>query len=76
MNFMQDCSGEDLPESGRVLSIGNLVTCEREIGFQRHLMDGNTPRERLQLLEPQAADWHFQLCILCISYYQQFCGGL
>ena len=67
MNFMQDCLGKDFPEDGRVLSIGDLVTCERQIGSQRHLMDGNTQRERLQLLEPQSADWHFQLCILCVS---------
>ena len=45
MNFMQDCLGKDFPEDGRVLSIGDLVTCERQIGSQRHLMDDNTPRE-------------------------------
>ena len=67
MSFTQDCLGKDFPENERVLSMGDLVTCERQIGSQRHLMDGNTPRECLQLLEPQAADWHFQQCTLCVS---------
>ena len=67
MGYMQDCLGKDFPESERILSFGDLVTCERQLGSQQHVLDGNTPRERLQLLEPQAADWHFQLCILCVS---------
>ena len=70
MKFMQDCLGEDFLEDGRVLSMGDLVTFDRQIGSQRHLMDGNTPRERIQLLELQSADWHFQMCILCISIHQ------
>ena len=32
------------------------------------MMDGNTPEERLQLLEPQAEDWHCLVCFLKVKY--------
>jgi hypothetical protein len=67
MTFMQDTLGKEFPDDERVLSMGDLLTCERQIGSQRHLMDGNTPRERLELLEPQAVNWYFQLCMLQVN---------
>lgn len=72
MNVMQGYLGEDYPQERRVVSGGDHLTCEREIGAQRHLMDSDTPHERLDLLEPVAEDWHCQLCIIVVSspYYK------
>lgn len=67
MQFMQDSLGEDFSDHERVLSMGDLFTCKRQVGSQRHVMDGNTARERLELLHPQASDWHFQLCLIEVN---------
>ena len=42
----------------RVLSGGDQLTKERQIGAQRHMMCGNSIQERLELLEPTSEDWH------------------
>ena len=57
MMRMQEYLGKDYPSERRVASGGDQLMCERQFGA-RHVMDGNTPEERLQLLEPQAEDWH------------------
>ena len=31
------------------------------------MMDGDTPRDRLELREPQAEDWHCLVCVLGVS---------
>ena len=54
------------PSDRRVASGGDHLTCERQLGA-RHLMDGDTPRDRLELLEPQAEDWHCLVCVLGVS---------
>ena len=41
--------------------IQHQYMCEWQIGAQCHLMDGDSPRERL---EPQAEDWHCLVCVL------------
>ena len=66
MTVTQDYLGDDYPQERRVLSGGDHLTCERQIGAQRHMMDGNTLRERLELLEPVVEDWHCQLCIVTV----------
>ena len=43
------------------------VTCERQIGSQKHMMCGNTARERLQVLEPVVEDWHCLVSLLGVS---------
>ena len=43
------------------------VTCERQLGSQRHLMDDDTPWDLLQLLEPQTEDWHCLVSVLTVS---------
>ena len=36
------------------------MTCERQRGIQRHMMDAETKEDRLELLEPQVEDgMHF-----------------
>ena len=37
------------------------------MGAQHHVMDGDTPHDRLQLLEPQTEDWHTLMCFLGVS---------
>ena len=64
MEQLQDYLGKGYDEERVILSGGDHVTCERQVGAQRHLMCGNTKRERLELLEPVAEDWHFRLCLL------------
>ena len=66
MSVMQDYLGNNYPQQCRVASGGDHLTCERQIGAQRHMMDGNTLRERLELLEPVVEDWHCQLCIITV----------
>ena len=68
MQTMQGYLGDDYPTSHRVASGGDQLTCERQLGSQRHMMDGDTPRERLQLLEPQTEDWHCLVCMLNVSF--------
>lgn len=58
--------GEDFPPNSKVLSGGDQLTCERQFCAQRHLMDGDTPRERLQNLEPVCEDWHTLMNLLIV----------
>ena len=67
MRSMQGYLGDGYPSHHRVASGGDHLTCKRQIGAQRHLMDGDSPAARLQLLEPHAEDWHCLLCILSVS---------
>ena len=66
---MQEYLGKNYPSKRRVASGGVQLTCERQFGAQRHMMDGDTPEERLQLLEPQVEDWHYLLCVLKVCFY-------
>ena len=57
MKAMQYYLGKEF--GGTVGSGGDLMTCERQRGSQRHMMDADT-RDRQELLEPQVEDWqHF-----------------
>ena len=67
MTTMQDYLGKEYPSDRRVASGGDHLTCEHQLGAQRHMMDGDTPRDRLELLEPQAEDWHCLVCVLGVS---------
>lgn len=67
MTTMQGYLGNDYPSDRRVASGGDHLTCERQLGAQRHMMDGDTPKDRLVLLEPQAEDWHCLVCVLGVS---------
>lgn len=67
MNIMQNYLGDSYPHERRILSGGDHLTCERQIGAQRHMMDGNTQQERLEILEPVVEDWHCQLCLITVS---------
>ena len=57
--------GSEFQESLKVLAGGDQLTCERETGAQRHVIDGDTPHDRLQLLEPQTEDWHTHVLSWC-----------
>ena len=68
MQVLQDYLGKNYPDDYRVLSGGDHLTCERQIGAQRHMMCGNSRRERLELLEPVVEDWHCVVCLLGVSF--------
>ena len=62
MKVQQGYLGEHSPIREKVLSGGDQLTW-------RHVMDGNTPKERLQVLEPVCEDWHALMCFmhLCVD---------
>lgn len=66
MNSMQEYLGEQHPTDRRVLSGGDQLTCERQVGSQRHLMDGDTVKDRLGILEPVTEDWHCLVVLLSV----------
>ena len=68
MKTLQGYLGEEFPHDKKVVSGGDQLTCEREANARRHMMDGNTPYERLTLLEPVCEDWHALMCFLCVSF--------
>lgn len=72
MNVMHGYLGDSYPQERRVVSGGDHLTCERQIGAQRHMMDGNTLQEKVELLEPVAEDWHCQLCIITVCTYSPY----
>lgn len=67
MTTMQDYLGENYPADQRVLSGGDHLTVEREIGAHRHVMCGDTRKERLEILEPVVEDWHCLVCFILVS---------
>jgi hypothetical protein len=67
MNTLQGYLGKQYPEDRPVLCGGDQMTVEREVGAQRHMMCGNTRRERLELLEPVVEDWHCLVCLIGVS---------
>ena len=67
MSALHEYLGRAYNQDRRTLSGGDQVTCERQVGSQRHMMCGNTRRERLEVLEPVAEDWHCLVCLLGVS---------
>lgn len=67
MKTLQGYLGDEYPENRPVLSGGDQLTVEREVGAQRHLMCGDTPRDRLELLKPGPEDWHFLVTMIAVS---------
>ena len=46
MATAQDYFGENYPDDRTVLSGEGQLTCEQQVGAQRHMMCGNTVKER------------------------------
>lgn len=67
MSHMHDYLGPDYSSDRRVLTGGVQLTCERQVGSQRHTIDGDTVRDCLKLLEPVTVDWHCLVCLLSVS---------
>lgn len=59
--------GSGCDEAARVLSGGDQLTCERQVGSQHQMRCGNSPRQRLELLEPVLEDWHCLVAFLTVS---------
>lgn len=66
MKVMLGYLGNNYPQERRIASGGDHLTCERQIGAQREMIDGNTQLERLGVFEPVVEDWHCQLCIIMV----------
>lgn len=67
MSTMQDYLGENYPDDRPVLSGGDQLTCERQVGAQRHMMCGNTRREQLEHLKPVIENWHCLVAFIGVS---------
>ena len=67
MQAMQGYLGENFPSDQRVLSGSDQLTCERQVGAKRHMMDGDTPSDRLDEFEIQTEDWHALMAFLGVS---------
>ena len=67
MQHQQSFVNESFPEGHCILSGGDHLTCERQVAAKHHLMDGDTRKERLELLEPQVEDWHTLMTFLLVS---------
>ena len=50
--------GHDTDNPIRIISAGDLLTCEREIGAQENVRDSKTPSGRRAGLMPVIADFH------------------
>ena len=68
MTIMHQYLGSDYQDDCRLLS-GDQLTIERQIGSQRHRMDGDTVKERLGVLEPVTEDWHCMVCLLSVGSF-------
>ena len=64
---MQEYLGSDYPNDHRLLSAGDQLTCERQVGAQMHRKDGDSVCERLNIFEPVTSDWHCMVCLLSVS---------
>ena len=67
MQTMQGYLGDNFPLEQRVLSGGDQLTCERQVGAKRHMMDGDTRKDRLDEFEIQTEDWHALMSFLGVS---------
>ena len=67
MSRLHDYLGDEYDEEHRVVSGGDQVTCERQVGAQQHVLCGNTRRERLEILEPVVEDWHALVSLVGVS---------
>ena len=67
MHAMQGYLGEDVPADHRVLSGGDQLTCERQVGNKRHMMHGDTSKYCLDEFEIQTEDWHALMTFLGVS---------
>ncbi len=53
--------------NARRLSGGDQLTVERQRCAKRHIMDSDTPKQRLDYLEPKIEDWHALQTFLMVS---------
>ena len=67
MRKMQTYLGDTYSQNERVLSGGDHVTCERQVNAKRHLKDGDTSFDRLDVFEPQPEDFHALMSFLGVS---------
>ncbi len=67
IDIMREMMGYLGDSTDKRLSSGDLLTKERQDGAKRHVICGNTPARRLDMLVPCVADWHCLLNFLLVS---------
>ena len=67
MKTLQGYLGKNYPDCRPVGSGGDLLTIERQLAAQRHMMCGNTVEERLEHLIPVVEDWHCLQTYIIVS---------
>lgn len=67
MKSLQEYLGQNYPDDRPVLSGGDQLTCERQVGAQRHVNCGNTVKERMEYLKPVVEDWHCLVAFMGVS---------
>lgn len=67
IDIMREMMGYLGDSAEKRLSVGDLLTKERQYGAKRHVICGNTPARRLEMLVPCVADWHCLLNFLLVS---------
>ena len=63
--------GDNYLHQKRVASGDQLMT-ERQVGAQHHVMCGNHPEDRLDVLEPQTEDWHCLVVLTVSTMYSSY----
>lgn len=66
LKHMVSYLGDNYRYEKKVASGGDQLTTERQVGAQRHVMCGNNPEDRLDVLEPQTEDWHCLVVLLTV----------
>lgn len=69
MMMLQDYLGENYPDHRPVLSGEDQLTCEQQVGAQRHMMCGNTVKERLEYRRPVVEDGHCLVAMTGVSLH-------
>ena len=67
MRTLHQYLGEEYDASRVVVSGGDQLTCERQVGSQKLCRCADTPADRLQLVEPVSEDWHCLISLLRVS---------
>lgn len=67
MRTLQGYLGKEYSEERRIVSGGDQLTCERQVGAQRLSSCADSTAECLQLLEPVSEDWHCLVTLLKVS---------
>ena len=67
METMHGYLGEEILRDHEVLLGGDQLMCELQVNCKRHMMDGKTPWDSMDVLEPEMGDWQALLSLFNVS---------